>query len=233
MFGFGLWGRSGVGFRGDLKLIRHKRGPGFWWQFKNRIRPSFWLGWLAVHLAWLLSKTTGIVTLVSELRLIKRMVDGTIIDYGVVSYKMITTAGVNMLANDFNGGSSGADISNFKYHGWGGVNGTTPPATAQVAELRTDNALATPLVTTYQFSATLIPAVVAGTSTSTTFVDPTYTAQYMNTFTNPQIINEHVLANQPVIAGATVWDRSVYANTPMAANESMTFQYVLTIQSGG
>jgi len=30
-----------------------------------------------------------------------------------------------------------------------------------------------------------------------------------------------------------LWDRSVYANTPMLANESMTFKYILTIQSGG
>lgn len=229
---FGLWARNGVGFRGDLKLIRHKRGPGFWWHFRNRIRYSFWSGWLAVHLAWLLSKTFGIVTLVSELRLIKRTADGVIIDYGVVSYKMITTAGVNMLANDF-AGVIGAEVSNLKYHGWGGVTGTTPPATAQVAESRTDNELKTPLVTTYQLANTISAPVVVGTSSSSTFTDPSYTTQYMNTFTQAAIINEHVLASQPALSGATVWDRSVYANTPMAANESMTFQYVLTIQSGG
>lgn len=228
---FGFWEGNQMGFSGKLKLIRHKRGPGFWWHFRNRIRYSFWSGWIAFHLARLLSKTLGVVTLVSELRLIKRTADGVIVDYGVVSYRMITTAGVNMLANDFNGGASGADISNFKFHGWGGVKGTTPPATEQAPELRTDNALITPLVTSYQLGTTL--PVVPGTSTATTFTDPTYTTQYAATFTEDMIINEHVLANQAAIAGATVWDRSKYGNTPMKKDESMTFQYVLTIQSGG
>ena len=60
-----------------------------------------------------------------------------------------------------------------------------------------------------------------------------YTAQVTTTFGAATYINEHGLFNQPAVSGATLWDRSVYANTPMAQNESMTFQYILTIQSGG
>lgn len=218
--------RDSVGFRGDLKLIRHRRGAGFWWQLRNRSRPTFLLGWLAVKLAYLFSKTTGIVTMVSELRLIKRTADGMIVDYGPVSYKLITTAGVNYLANAF-AGQAGVLPANFKFHGWGGAQGTT--ANAPAAESKADIALAANLTATGYQTSSLAPSVIAGTAGA----DPTFTAQITTTFAQATVINEHGLFNQAAVSGATLWDRSVYANTPMAQNESMTFQYILTIQSGG
>lgn len=222
-----MFGKDSLSMRGQLNLIRHRRGPGFWWHFRNRVRPSFWLGWLAVKLAYLFSRTTGIVTMVSELRMIKRTVDGTLIDYGAVCYRVITTVGVQAMSNDFSG-LAGAEISNFKYHGWGGVLGTTAPA-APAPEAKTDTSLVANLVTAYVISS---PAPTAGAEAGATG-NWQYTAQVTATFPAATYINEHGLFNQTTVIGATLWDRSVYANTPMAQNESMTFQYILTIQSGG
>src|SRR5689334_9959294 len=37
-------------------------------------------------------------------------------DYGIISRRVVTTAGVNYMRDDFAAAAGGADITNFKYH---------------------------------------------------------------------------------------------------------------------
>lgn len=71
-------------------------------------------------------------------------VDGTILDLGVVSHQMITTAGVNKLVAGMNATDT-ATFSTFKYHGFG--SGATGPAIG-------DTTLGTEYTTEYTVNST-------------------------------------------------------------------------------
>jgi hypothetical protein len=142
--------------------------------------------------------------------------DGTMVDLGCVSKRVVTTAGVNYLRDDFANGAGGADISLFKYHGCG---------TGTVAEAIGDTALGAESTTA------LNPDSTRGVGTQVNSVSKTYTTVATMTFDASAAITEHGLFS--AASGGTLWDRSVFAAVNVASGESIQFSYSLTINDGG
>jgi hypothetical protein len=136
-------------------------------------------------------------------------------DYGVVSRKVVTSAGVNYLAADFAGGANDSNL--FKYHGLG--TGTNAEATG-------DTALQTELTTQYNPDNTR----ATGSQSSST---NTYTTVGTNTVDASAAVTEHGLFTQAATGGGTLWDRSVFSVVNLASGDSLQSTYTLTISAGG
>lgn len=192
-------------------------GPGFLWHLKNRTRASYLYGWLFNRMAKAFTGLTGIPTLTAELSIRLFRKDGTVVDYGVVSHRVVTDAGVAFLVDDFDPAAT-TDISTLKYHGCG--TGTTAEATG-------DTALVTESTTA------LNPDSTRPTGTATQPSANIYRSTGTATFDATAAITEHGLFSQAATGGGTLWDRSVFSAINVVSGDSIQFQYSLTINSGG
>jgi hypothetical protein len=143
--------------------------------------------------------------------------DGTVVRYGLLGRRVITTAGVNYLASCFD---NTAEPEVFKYHGAG--TGTT-------AEAIGDTALVTELTTEYATDNTR-PTGSQAHSTNTYTTVATLSPDSGGTLA----ITEHGLFSQAANSGGTLWDRTKFsAVNVVAASDSIQFTYVATFPSGG
>ena len=85
-------GRVGV-------LVMRAPGPGLAWRLRNTLRWSFLFGWLANGAAKALSALTGVPTLTAELRAVLIRGDGSRVNYGVLSRRVVTTAFVTFMVD--------------------------------------------------------------------------------------------------------------------------------------
>lgn len=128
-------------------------------------------------------------------------------DYGTISRRFVTTAGVTFLANAF---INTAEPEIMNYHATG---------TGAVAENIADTALGAEVGTR-----------VAGTQSSPsagvyrTVATVTYGAGFA--------ITEHGIFSQ-LATGGTLWDRSVFAALNVVNTDSVQYTYNLTITAGG
>jgi hypothetical protein len=157
------------------------------------------------------SNTDGVVTLRGELSALLTRADGKVIDLGVVSRRVVTTAGVNFIRDDFNAGTT--DISNMNFHDSG---------TGVAAEAIGDTDLGT----------------VAGPTTRATGVQSAPASkQYRTTgtitYAGALAITEHGVFSSATRGAGTLLDRSVFAAINVASGDSIQFQYTLTINDGG
>lgn len=134
--------------------------------------------------------------------------DGTVIDLGCVGRRVVTTAGVNYMRDDFNAAAGSADITNFKYHGCG--TGTT-------AEAITDTALVTETETR-----------VTGSQSGA--VSKIYVTAAQFTFSATRAITEHGIFSAS--SSGTLWDRTVFSALNVVSGDTITFTYSLTIADG-
>jgi len=203
--------------RGTLNARRicAQRAP-LRWRLSNILRWSFIWGWIVNILARLFSKTTGAVTLTSELRARLRKADGTWIDYGVLSRRVITNAGVTFLRDDFN--NNAQDITTMNFHGCG---------TGNTAEAVGDTALVTESTTA------LSPDSTRATGTRSTPASNQYQSVGTLIFDASAAIVEHGIFSQAATGGGTLWDRSVFSAINVASGDSIQFTYVLTLTAGG
>lgn len=135
--------------------------------------------------------------------------DGRRVDLGCIGRRVVTTAGVNYLRDDFAGGAS--DINLFKFHDSG--IGTT-------AEAVGDTALVTPTG----------DARVAGTQDGT--VAKTYKTVATIAYAADKAVTEHGIFS--AAAAGTLWDRTKFAAINVVGGaDSIQFTYTLTISDGG
>jgi hypothetical protein len=136
-------------------------------------------------------------------------------DYGVVSRRVITDAGVAAVVNGFR---NTFEIELFNFHGIGtggaaeGV-GNTALTTELTTQYSTDNTRPTgtqsaPAANQYQSVATI--TVDAGVS-----------------------ITEHGLFSQAAVPGGTLWDRSLFTALALNSGDSIIATYIATVTSGG
>lgn len=142
--------------------------------------------------------------------------DGSILELGCLGKRMVTTAGVNYLRDDFAGAVGAADVSLFKYHGCG--TGTTPEAII-------DTALGVECTTV------LAPDSTRGVGTQLNSVAKTYSTVATMTFDGTAAVTEHGIFS--AATGGTLWDRTVFAAINVASGDSIQFTYTLTISDGG
>jgi hypothetical protein len=135
--------------------------------------------------------------------------DGTILNLGCIARRVVTTAGVNYMRDDFAAGAGSADISSFKYHGIG---------TGTNAEAVGDTALQTEVETR-----------VAGTQVA--FASKQYQTVATLSITGARAITEHGIFSAS--STGTLWDRSVFSALNLVNGDSIQFTYTLTISDGG
>jgi hypothetical protein len=147
--------------------------------------------------------------------------NGDVVDLGLASMRVVTTAGCRYICDDMNAASGSADATNFKYHGFGV--GTT-------AEAVGNTALVTELTTEYVVNSTRPTGSQASATVST---NATYTT--VGTLSPDSggtlAITEHGIFSAD--AAGTLLDRSVFAAVNLVAGaDSLQATYVLTLASG-
>jgi hypothetical protein len=189
------------------KVKTHRPAP--WsWRLRNWSRGDYLFGLVANTLAKAFSYTTGIPTMTSTLKAVHIRPDGSRIDHGIVSRRVITTAWVNFVVDQLQTETS--EFGDLKYHD-SGV-GTTA---ADVSD--------TDIETTDGES--------RATGTQTEGAANIYESVGTIAYTSTKAITEHVLATQST--GGTIVDRHVFAAINVVNGESIQFTYDYTVSSGG
>jgi hypothetical protein len=170
----------------------------------------------------LLARSLHIPHFYGQLFLTKIKGDGEIISLGLASLRLVTTAGVRFICDDFNNNTT--DVTNMKFHGFG--TGTT-------AEAVTDTALVTEETTQYVVDNT---RPTGSQASATVSANATYTtvATYSPDSGATRAITEHGIFSQAATGGGTLLDRSVFSVVNLvAASDSLQATYVFTVNSGG
>jgi hypothetical protein len=200
-----------MSMKGALSAQLNKGGvqkAPLWWRIKNALRPAFWYGWADNQAAKIFTGLTGIPTMTAELSIVLTKADGRRINYGVVAYRVVTTAFVNFVVDQLQTETS--VFGDFKYHD-SGV-GTTA-----------ENASDTGIETTDGES--------RATGTQTEASANQYRSVGTVTYSTTKAITEHGLFNDS--SAGTLMDRSVFSAINVVNTDSISFTYTLTISSGG
>lgn len=154
-----------------------------------------------------LAKLWHVPVLLSELRLTLTRADGSVQDYGVVSRRVVTTAGVTFLATAF---LNTVEPEVINYHASG---------TGATAENITDTAMGTD------------SGVARATGTQTNPSAGVYKSVGTQTYAGTLAITEHGIFSAST--SGTLWDRSVFSAVNVVSGDSITFSYSLTLTAGG
>lgn len=202
--------RIGIGGKLSARVSRAPRAP-LSWRIRNTLRWAFIMGWLANRLAWGFTWLTGIPCIVAELRARVIRPDGTVIDYGVLGYRVVTDAGVAFLVDDWDDNTT--DITNMNYHASG---------TDNTAENQTDTALGAEATT------------VTDRGTGVKSQPAAYQLQSVATqsFTGSGAIVEHGLFSVVTEGAGVLWDRTVFSVINVGNGDSIQWTYTCTLTAG-
>ena len=202
--------QSKIGLSGQLtmKHIKADIKPDMSWHLRNRARAGYIWGWLTNGTARQFSKMTGIPTLTSELSIVHKRADGKRVNYGVVSYRVITTAFAEYIVDQLQTETS--TWGDFKYHD-SGV-GVTAAAVGDTDIETTD-------------------AESRATGTQTENGATVYESVGTISYTTTKAITEHGLFN--AATSVTLMDRHVFAAINVVNGDSIQFTYDLTVATGG
>jgi hypothetical protein len=191
-----------IGGQLSVRLIRTE-WVGLGWKLRNL--PNVWRGWWKYQIA----KILGIPTLYGQLWLRLRRADGSIVDYGLVSTRVVTTAFVNFVVDQLQTETS--VFGDFKYHD-SGV-GTTAAAVGDTDIETTDGESRATGSQTEGASANVYKSV--GTIS----------------YTSNLAITEHGLFNDAT--AGTLMDRHVFSAVNVENGNAIEFTYQLTVTAGG
>lgn len=137
-------------------------------------------------------------------------------DYGQVSCKVVTTAGVGFLVDAL---QNLVEPEIMKYHGLG---------TGTNAEDVADTALQTELTTQYNPNSTRATGTLTEGSGANVF-----RSVATNTLDGSATITEHGILSQAATGGGVLLDRSVFTGLPLISGDSLQSTYDLTFTAGG
>lgn len=197
-------------FSGELsmRLIHAHRAP-WQWLLRQWTRWDFWCGLFCALLARLFSKLTRIPTLVGSLRVHLIRADGSVVNYGLLSRRLVTDAFVEFMVDELQ--AETVEWGDFKYHDCG---------TGVVAANVADVGLGIPYG-----GARAVGTQVEGATAEI------YRSVGTVVFVAGFAITEHGLFNNA--AGITLMDRHVFAAINVINGDSIQFTYELTCNSGG
>ncbi len=201
-------------YLGDLA----QRSPAsLWWKVKNAIaNRSRELPALVVYR--LMGAIFGLVYLETSLRLELRKGDGSIVDYGVVGRRVITTVAVNFIVDAF---QNLVELELMKFHGFG---------TGTGAESVADTTLGTEFTTEYATDNTR-PTGSQGEGAANVYVTA---ATFSPDSGGTLAVTEHGIFSQAANSGGVLLDRTKFAAVNLVAgSDSLTATYSLTVTSGG
>jgi hypothetical protein len=173
----------------------------------------------------MVARALGIPHVYGQLFLTVFRGDGTIEELGLASLRIITTAGVRYICDDFNAGAN--DVANMKFHGFG---------TGATAEVVGNTILQTEETTQYAVDNT---RPTGSQASATLGNNATYTtvATYSPDSGGTRAITEWGLFSQAATGAAsaanTLFDRVTFAVVNIvAAQDSLQSTFVLTMVSG-
>lgn len=154
--------------------------------------------------------------LYGQLRLVVLKGDGRVLDLGVASLRVVTTAGVNFIVDAF---QNTTELENLKFHGFG---------TGATAEASGDTALVTELTTQYAVDNTR----PTGTTTEGASANIYRTVATLSPDSGGTIaITEHGVFS--ATSAGTLLDRTVFSAVNLVAgSDSLQATYDLTIAAG-
>jgi len=161
------------------------------------------------------ARKAGVPVMLSRLSAKKRSKDGKWTDYGVISTRVVTTAGVGFLVDAW---QNLVEMENMKYHGVG---------TGTNAEASADTALQTESTTI------LNPDSTRATGSLTESAANIFRTVGTVTFDGSGAITEHGIFSQAATGGGTLWDRSVFSAINVISGDNIQFTYDCTFTAGG
>lgn len=196
----------------DLVHIPVKRASWFW-KLKNFIlhRAPDMPRLMVARIAQL----CGVPTIVSELHLKLVKADGKVINYGKVSTRVVTDAGVAFLVDAW---QNLVELEIMKYHGVG---------TGTNAEAVGDTALQTEVTTNLNPNDTRATGSLAEGATGNIF-------KTIGTvlFDGSAAVTEHGIFSQAATGGGTLWDRSIFSAINVVSGDAIQATYSATFTSG-
>lgn len=179
-----------------------------WVQHRHRALPAL----VAMRV---LGRLVGAVWIESSLRLVHLKADGTRVDYGVVSRRLVTTTGAGFIVDAF---QNLVELENMKFHGAG---------TGAVAEAVGDTALGAESTTA------LNPDSTRATGTTTESTPTTYQTVGTLAFDATTAVTEHGVLSQAATGGGVLLDRSVFTAINVVSGDSIQFTYSFAVTAGG
>lgn len=163
------------------------------------------------------ARVLNLATFYGQLALVKISGDGTWTDYGLVSLRVVTTAGVTFIATRLT--DANTSIGNFDFHGFG---------TGGTAEAVGDTALVTELTTQYAVDNTRPTGTPSNPSGNVYQSVGTLSPDSGGTIA----ITEHGLFSAS--SGVTLLDRSLFSAVNLVAgSDSLQATYQFTLSAGG
>ena len=178
------------------------------WKLSNRLTWKYIKGWLAEKVFAPLAKQFGVLVVLGRLEAVLVKADGTTVNYGVLSRRVVTTAFVNFVVDQLQTETS--VFGDFKFHD-SGV-GTTA-----------ENASDTAIATTAGASRAKGPQPESATNA--------YRSVGTIAYTTTKAITEHGLFNDA--SAGTLMDRSVFSAINVVNGDSIQFTYTITLTAGG
>ena len=163
---------------------------------------------VGVFLVQPVARFFGLMTAYGRLEAVLVKTDGKRINYGVLGYRLVTTAFVNFVVDQLQTETS--VFGDFKYHD-SGV-GITDPAIGDTDIETTDGE-------------------ARATGTQTEGAANAYVSVGTISYTTTKAITEHGLFNAST--GVTLMDRSEFAAINVVNGDSIQFTYTLTVSAGG
>lgn len=162
-----------------------------------------------------MARALRLPSLYGQLRLAKLCGDGQVLDFGVVSLRVVTTAGVGFIVDAF---QNLTELENLKFHGFG---------TGGAAEAVGNTALTTELTTEYAVNST------RPTGTTTESAANIYrTVATLSPDANVAI-TEHGVFDQAATGGGTLLDRTLFSVINLVGSaDSLQATYDLTLTAG-
>jgi hypothetical protein len=190
----------------QARKIQAPRAP--WrWYLSNWTRWGAIKGLIAYWVIAPFARAFGIATMIGKLEAVLIRADGSMIRYGVLGYRMVTTAFVNFVVDQLIAESS--IFGDFKYHDSG--IGSTGEATGDTDIETTDG-----------------ETRATGTQVEDDADD--YQSVGTITYSTTKAIVEHGLFNAST--GVTLMDRTVFSVINVVDTDSIQFTYTINIPAG-
>lgn len=177
------------------------------WRIKNL--PNLWRGFWRIAIA----RTFGIATMYGAVYATLYKADGQVIDYGLVSLRLVTNAGVGYIVDSF---QNLVEVENQKFHGFG---------TGGTAEAVGDTALVTELTTQYAVDNT------RPTGSTTEAAANIYRTIGTLSPDATVAITEHGIFS--AATAGVLLDRSLFAAINLVSGDSLQITYDMTFSAGG
>lgn len=201
--------QGNLSLKGELGIQKiTPPGPPLAWRIKNF--PNWWRGYWRLQLQKAVARITSLPFYFGTLELTLIKADGRRINFGPVSYRVVTSAFVNAAAANMVNNATSPVIDSYDYHDCG--TGTTAEASAD-----------TTLVTAF-----------GGSRSSGTASNPSsnvYRSVGTITFSGTFAVTEHGLFSAST--SGTLLDRSVFSAVNVVSGDSIQFTYSLTLTAGG